>query len=1277
MFGLSSQKPGGFSFGNSSTTSNSTPSLNFSNNNNNNNTISTNTNKPTGFSFGNTSNTQSATTTSSNLGNFSFNKPTQPINTLGTSNTTTNNGLNFGNSNNNANNNTTSKPSLFGNSSTNPAFGGSLSGLGMNFGQSQSQSQSQPSQTTTQSPYGVDFNQLANTEMPKSLTRSSTEDNSIKLKRKRTYSDSSSNEDRNKNRDSNQNVSLIGRIVDTFKTPSKYSIEDMRGLFSSTKRLIKKKTDPKNDIVRSQFDNYSKSLGLDIPRIPASKSEYKRLIIKNPKESFANYEEIDANKVLMSKVSKYQFSTDASNNKSKPKIIIDDLKPQSKRQRKDYTETSEKPELTFSKPLFEQQIKNSNNEDTKVDNSTSTSANKSENSDYWCTPSISELKKLTSLELTHVPNFSVGRKNYAHMMYKYPVDLSAFEGRWDKLLGDTIIFQNRTLQVYSNAAEKPSQGNDLNVPAVITIEKAFPKKYDPHNPDSGLIERHIERLKSIHGMKFISFDPLNGTYVFEVEHFSIWGIVDEEDDDPEIVALWRKQQEMEKYNEKRKTDLQVNALEKIAGYGQPGDNWKRQKPDLAGIAPGGYEYAGQENDNDEENNEQKLLTELDDDENSSDIADSSIPTGLSDKIEPNLELISKSDNLNDVDELVEVRAYEPEVKDIDMQFLNPKKELAISENWDEQLALSNGFFSVFNKNLDESNNVKLNPKNVGNLLFGDRDGSKLKKAIIEKPVIFENALHYQKCLQAEIFESEFLLRANEIPHVIADSKVSLKIPLLSFENSDDYNVWELLSILYDDNYLDDFLSKQTIKVCQNSEVKLNHIQDIKRRKLLCNFLQKLITLDLENSFNSNSFARDTLDKIFYFICTDKLGDAIQYAINTKNNHIAILLTMLDSNDPNVHKIAKSQLNEWSNASINFIPSGVLKLYKLLLGDILSKEYIDHLEGLTWPVVLFLMVKYGDSNIPLNEVIKEFINYAEKTGISEFPINQIYFSLLKMVNSSTAVLPTFDVELQFLLMRHLKIYIQYSPNEFDNVILEFSRKLEKKGMVKEASFVLEHLNDDELAKEKLIDLYNKNVQVLEFLESREKIEQIHNLLHIPYSLLHEARSFEFNNLHEYYKSTLELLLAGNLIKAHDLTLEKVAPHIIISNIPSELEKLVKLVRKFDIISESKIGASVYGDYINIINLADKIDYNNREYESNRIQLKELYDNVLSGINLLKDTNRDVKIAKTIMVKKLIGLSFKENLNNNAQSLLSLKLPESERNYLESQIENPNNLNLLEN
>lgn len=425
------------------------------------------------------------------------------------------------------------------------------------------------------------------------------------------------------------------------------------------------------------------------------------------------------------------------------------------------------------------------------------------------------------------------------------------------------------------------------------------------------------------------------------------------------------------------------------------------------------------------------------------------------------------------------------------------------------------------------------------------------------------------------------------------------------------------------------------------------------------------------------FSRDTLDKIYHFVCTDKLADAIQYAVNTKNNHIAVLLTMLDSDDSTVHKLAKSQLTVWSQELVGFIPSSILKIYKLLSGDILSKEHIDHLEGLTWPVVLFLMIKFGDSNKPLNETIKEFVHYAEKTGISRLPIFQTHFTILKMMNSSRDVLATFDVELQFLLMKHLKKFIQFTAEEFDIIIQKFAEKLEKKAMTKEASFVLEHLNNDEIAKDKITKLFNNNVSNLGFLENDKKLNELHEILHIPDTLLHEARSAEYSNLGKFYKSTLELILAGNLCKAHDLTLEKVAPEIIIRNVPNELDRLSRLVEKFSTLSVSKVGSAVYGDYIKMIALSGAVDDDSNDYNAKKEKLRFAFDSVLNGITSLADTNQTVKVAKTIMIKKLVSVAFKEEINIDADQFLRLELPESEKNYLEAKFDNPDGKKLLTN
>jgi len=934
--------------------------------------------------------------------------------------------------------------------------------------------------------------------------------------------------------------------------------------------------------------------------------------------------------------------------KSEKKVqTIDELKPSIKRIKTEFMS----PMMRYSEKN-EYEIRSSKNDEVvdKLDFDSDGTVNTA--SDYWSSPAIAELSTLSSLELTHVENFSVGRKNHGNLMFKYPVDLTAFENNWDQLLGKTIIFQNKTLQVYPDDAEKPSQGNGLNVPAVITLEKVLPKKFDIKNPDHQLLERHIQRLKSAHGMKFVSFDPLNGNYVFEVEHFSIWGIVDEEDDDPEIIAKWRKQQESELTNEKRKNEMQINALEKIAGYGQPGDNWKRKKHDYSFVTPGALEFDIFKNaDNDEANNNN---FEEDEDDEEPVLIDALVPHSVSDE-NANLE---EQDRLalvksipDDIGDLVQVRAYEPEVKDIDVQFLNSKNEFGVSENWDEQLNLTNGFFSVFNKSLTTRNNMKLTSKNIGDLIFADVDSSTLKKAIVEPPLIFNNIEHYRSCLQTEITSCEYSVRSNGLPKAEISNDVSLDIPLKTFNGCDEYHIWELLSILYDDNYLMKFLNPHQQKVGSSCLQKLKHILDLKRREILCQFLQKITSMDV-NAFGS--LENETIDKIYYFICANKLGDAIQYAINTKNNHLAVLLTTLDSNDKNIQTAAQSQLNEWSNGSISFIPNGVLKIYKLLVGDILSNSYIDHLAGLSWPIVLFLLVKYGDYNKPLSETIKEFVEYAESRNLCESTMYQKFFLIFKMVNQSKEVISQFDVTLQFLLIKHLKPYIEFSTDQFDEIIQGFTTKLEKKSLIEEAVHVLEHLTNDDKVESLLPPLINNHVSKLKFLKDDFRMAELQSKLHVPMKLLHEARSFEFNRLGQYYESTLELLASDNLVRAHELVLNKVAPNFIISNIKKDLDNLTHLVEEFSILPDSKTGADVYGDYIKIITISRDLDSNERSYQEKVESLKPLVESVLERLSSLKETNDRVKVAKTIMSKRLIGISINNNISFNRSLLENMEL-----------------------
>lgn len=1230
MFGSSSQKPGGFSFpGNANTTGNtSTPAFSFGTSNNNAASSNTsmsfgnNNTKPSGFSFG------SNTTMQSNPTDFSLKtNTTNPGLSLSNGQSSQTNGISsgvlFGNS---QPSNTVSKPSLFGNSSTNPSFGNTASALGI--GQNAQQSQN--------STFG-DFSKL---EMPKSLTSAP----SIDIKKRRRSSSAGSFKDDRKT------PSLPHSIPDTIKSPSKFSIESMRGLFTS-----RNKTNEKiNKETQSKVDSYSLSLGLDVDRIPSAQNEYRRLIIRNPKDKFSKFKEIDANEVLLSKVN---GSTSRSFKKNITKTnSISELKPISKRSKVD--DRNENEELTFSKPISEQ-----------IHDETTLNTSSTNDISYWCSPSIEELSKMTSLELTRVDNFIAGRKNYGHLMFKFPVDLSEFEGQWDKLLGSTIVFNRKTLEVYPEEFTKPSEGNGLNVPAVITLEKVFPSKYDPSNPNSQILEEHIHKLKTTRGMRFISFDPITGNFVFEVQHFSIWGIVDEEEDDPELVERWQKQQEKEYTNEKRRTEVQINTLEKITGYGQPGDNWKKHKSDMAIQAPGSLQF---EKENDQECKETERMEEsvvIETEEPQTNASVSVINENENENFDDDnaKKLILLSTKIPNIDELVETRAYEPEVKDVDMDFINVKTELSVADNWEDQLRLSNGFFSVFNRNLNQRNSLPLDPQSVGELIFDGEDTAKLPKAIALPPLKFENSQAYQNCLKTEALEAEYVERSNGFPLISFKQGVDLSIPLTSFEGTENFSIWELLAIIYDDRFLCSYLDRSTLKVCESNTQKLTYVLNLKRRELLCFYLQQIISnVNEQTGMDISSAKEHTVDRIFHFICMNNIPDAIQYAINTKNNHLAVLLTILESDDQSVREIAKSQLNEWRNGSSTFVPSGVIKIYKLLSGEILSKEYINHLDGLSWPIVMFLMIKFGDSRMTLHQIISDLVDYSESTGISENAVYKIYFSLFKLISGKSKVLSTFNAELQFLLMKNLKPVLAFSDEQFDDVVKEFAEKLRRAGMIEEALFVLEHIIDENDSERLVTDLLHENVNNLGFLDDNARLKQINQIYRVPVSLLYESRSVEYNKRKEYEKSVCELILAGKLEQAHKLFLEFVAPEKIISGKKSNINNLKSIVKEFTILSDYQIGAGVYGDYLMFIEVSDGLDYKNSDYERKLEVLKESFTDLITNVNSLHEYNSTVKIAKTLMQKELIKVMFKFNLQYDPNFLLRLELPESEKNYLEAKL-----------
>ncbi|PSN60916.1 hypothetical protein BS50DRAFT_593277 [Corynespora cassiicola Philippines] len=150
---------------------------------------------------------------------------------------------------------------------------------------------------------------------------------------------------------------------------------------------------------------------------------------------------------------------------------------------------------------------------------------------YWSSPSLSELKKLSKDQLKSVPDFVVGRDNIGKIEFNFgqPVDLSEVD--LDKLFEDIIQLNHRNATVYgeNTTVPKPQLGNGLNQPSRITLGNSWPR-----NRAGKKDQKHLERLKRVHGTKFEKYIPQTGEWIFTVDHFSSYGLNDDDYSDDEV-----------------------------------------------------------------------------------------------------------------------------------------------------------------------------------------------------------------------------------------------------------------------------------------------------------------------------------------------------------------------------------------------------------------------------------------------------------------------------------------------------------------------------------------------------------------------------------------------------------------------------------------------------------------------------------------------------------------------------------------------------------------------
>jgi len=166
-----------------------------------------------------------------------------------------------------------------------------------------------------------------------------------------------------------------------------------------------------------------------------------------------------------------------------------------------------------------------------------------ERSDYYTVPTIAELNEMVDEKgQCLVKNFIVGREDYGEVKFLGVTDVK------DLNLDKIISFRRREVEVYPDEYEgKPDVGEELNKRSEISLHKVWPNDKSTLTPiksperlkKSGFIER-LEEKSSVMGAVFLDYKPDSGTWVFQVEHFTRYGLNEQLFEDDEKGDILKK-----------------------------------------------------------------------------------------------------------------------------------------------------------------------------------------------------------------------------------------------------------------------------------------------------------------------------------------------------------------------------------------------------------------------------------------------------------------------------------------------------------------------------------------------------------------------------------------------------------------------------------------------------------------------------------------------------------------------------------------------------------------
>ncbi|KAG4034153.1 hypothetical protein MFRU_003g01280 [Monilinia fructicola] len=156
---------------------------------------------------------------------------------------------------------------------------------------------------------------------------------------------------------------------------------------------------------------------------------------------------------------------------------------------------------------------------------------------YWMSPSREDIEKMTRHQRQKISHFSVGREGVGIINFDTPVNLDGIN--LDDIFDRIVILETRRAEVYPDDApvQKPQVGGGLNVPSTITLYNSWPRNASKRGTDDARLKKHIRKLQTVPDTEFVSYNNEDGTWVFRVAHYTVYGLDYDEDDDEDDMEV--------------------------------------------------------------------------------------------------------------------------------------------------------------------------------------------------------------------------------------------------------------------------------------------------------------------------------------------------------------------------------------------------------------------------------------------------------------------------------------------------------------------------------------------------------------------------------------------------------------------------------------------------------------------------------------------------------------------------------------------------------------------